>query len=130
MAVTNVTVEEIDYLCDCDHAVFVFEDGVRMALSSYQTGDDEWDFYAVAIKDDLTLDHGKHHIIYPIDDSINFLSLYSMEDVPSSRWLDFSIDDAVLRIHADDPNLMIGVVSRDFDDYEKTKRKNLFLDKE
>jgi hypothetical protein len=47
-----------DNLCDCDHAVFVFEDGVRMALSSYKTGDDEWDFYAVAIKYDLTLDHG------------------------------------------------------------------------
>lgn len=119
-----------DNLCDCDHAVFVFEDGVRMALSSYQTSDDEWDFYAVAIKDDLTLDHGKHHIIHPCDDSIKFLSLYSMEDVPSSHWLDLSIDDAVLRIHADDPNLMIGVVSRDFDDYEKMKRKNLFLDKE
>jgi hypothetical protein len=67
-----------DNLCDCDHAVFVFEDGVRMALSSYQTGDDEWDFYAVAIKDDLTLDHGKHYIISPSDDSINFLSLYSI----------------------------------------------------
>jgi hypothetical protein len=62
--------------------VFVFEDGVRMALSSYQTGDDEWDFYAVAMKDDLTLDHGNHHIISPSDD------------------------------------------------YEKMKRKNLFLDKE
>ena len=47
-----------------------------------------------------------------------------------SHWLALSIDDAVLRIHADDPNLMIGVVSRDFDDYEKMKRKNLFLDKE
>ena len=119
-----------DNLCNCDHAVFVFDDGVRMALSSYQTGDDEWDFYAVPIKDGLTLDRGKHHIISPSDDSIKFLSLYSMEDVPSSHWLDLSIDDAVLRIHADDPNLMIGVVSRDCDDYEKMKRKNLFLDKE
>jgi hypothetical protein len=110
--------------------VFVFEDGVRMALSSYQTGDDEWDFYAVAIKDDLTLDHGKHYIISPSDDSINFLSLYSMEDVPSSHWLDLSIDDAVLRIHADDPDITVGIVSRDFNDYDKMNRKNLFLDRE
>ncbi len=119
-----------DNLCECDHAVVVFEDGERMVLSSYQVADDEWDFYAVPIKDDFTLDRGKHHIISPSDDSIKFLSLYSMEEVSSSHWLDLSIDDAVLRIHADDTNLMIGVVSRDFDDYEKMKRKNLFLDKE
>ena len=119
-----------DNLCNCDHAVFVFDDGVRMALSSYQTGDDEWDFYAVPIKDDLTLDRGKHHIISPSDDSIKFLSLYSMEDVPSSHWLDLSIDDAVLRIHADDPDIMVGIVSRNFNDYDKMKRKNLFLDRE
>ena len=119
-----------DNLCNCDHAVFVFDDGVRMALSSYQTGDDEWDFYAVPIKDDLTLDRGKHHIISPSDDSIKFLSLYSMEEVPSSHWLDFSIDDAVLRIHADDPDIMVGIVSCNFNDYDKMKRKNLFLDRE
>lgn len=118
-----------DNLCNCDHAVFVFDDGVRMALSSYQIGDDEWDFYAVPIKDDLTLDRGKHHIISPSNDSIKFLSLYSMEEVPSSHWLDFSIDDAVLRIHADDPDIMVGIVSRDFNDYDKMKRKNLFLDR-
>ena len=119
-----------DNLCNCDQAVFVFDDGVRMALSSYQTGDDEWDFYAVPIKEDLTLDRGNHHIISPSDDSIKFLSLYSMEEVPSSHWLDFSIDDAVLRIHADDPDIMVGIVSRDFNDYDKMKRKNLFLDRE
>ncbi len=119
-----------DNLCNCDHAMFVFEDGERMALSSYQTGDDEWDFYAVPIKDDLTLDRGKHHIISPSDDSIKFLSLYSMEEVLSSHWLDLSIDDAVLRIHADDPDIMVGIVSHDFNDYDKMKRKNLFLDRE
>lgn len=119
-----------DDLCDCDHAIFVFEDGERMALSSYQIGDDEWDFYAVSLKDDLTLDRGKHHIISPSEDSIQFLSLYSMEEVPSSHWFDLSIDDAILRIHADDPDIRIGIASRDFNDYKKRKRNKLFLDQE
>ena len=53
-----------------------------------------------------------------------------MEEVPSSHWLDLSIDDAILRIHADDPDIRIGIASRDFNDYEKRKRNKLFLDQE
>ena len=59
----------------------------------------------------------------------NFIWKGNRVIVPSSHWLDLSIDDAVLRIHADDPNIMIGIVSRDFNDYETMKRKKLFLNK-
>lgn len=120
-----------DDLCDCDHAVFVFGDGERMALSSYQVGDDEWDFYAVPVREDITLDPAKHHtIVADNNDSIKFLSWYVDENCPTSHWLDLTIDDAVLRIHADKPNITVGIVCRDFNDCEKMKRKNLFLDKE
>jgi hypothetical protein len=58
------------------------------------------------------------------------LSCYAGEDCPTSHWLDLSIDDAVLRIHADDPDIMVGIVCCDSNDYDKMKRKNLFLDME
>ncbi len=120
-----------DNLCECDHAVFVLEDGERMALSSYQVADDEWDFYAVAVREDIILNPTKHHtIVADNNDSIKYLSCYAGEDCSTSHWLDLSIDDAVLRIHADDPNIMVGIVCRDSNDYDKMKRKNLFLDRE
>ena len=115
-----------DNLCDCDHAVLIFEDGERMMLSAYQVEDDEWDFYAVPLRDDLTLDAGKHHTILPHHGSIRLLSLYSDEDFPTSHWLDLSIDDAILRIHADEPKLMVGIVARDDEDFEQLQRKTLF----
>ena len=52
-------------LCDCDHAIVVFDDGERMMLSAYQVEDDEWDFYTVPLRDGLTLDAGKSHTILP-----------------------------------------------------------------
>lgn len=120
-----------DDLCDCDHAVFLFEDGDRMVLSSYQVGDDEWNFYAVPVRKNLILDPAKHHTIAADNNnSIKFLSWYVSEDCPKSHWLDLSIDDAILRIHANEPNITVGIVCHDFNDYEKMKRKNLFLDKE
>ena len=45
-----------DNWCECDHSIVVFEDGERMMLSAYQVEDNEWDFYAVPLRDDLTLD--------------------------------------------------------------------------
>ncbi len=120
-----------DNLCDCDYAVFIFEDGERMTLSSYRVGDDEWDFYAVSVRKDIVLDPAKHHtVVAEHHDSIKFLSRYVQEDFPTSHWLDLSIDDAVLRIHADEPNITVGIVCHDFDDYEQIKRKTLFSDKE
>ena len=113
-------------LCDCDHAIVVFDDGERMMLSAYQVEDDEWDFYAVPLRDDLTLDAGKYHTILPHHGSIRLLSLYSDEDFPTSHWLDLAIDDAILRIHADEPNITVGIVGRDDEDFEQLQRKTLF----
>ncbi len=115
-----------DDLCDCDHAVFVFEDGERMALSSYQVGDDEWDFYAVPIDKDLMLAPEKYRDVVPNEGLIRLIQYFDDEEFPTSHWLDLSIDDAILRIHADEPSLMVGIVGRDFEDYEQMKRKNLF----
>ena len=119
-----------DDLCDCDHAIFVFEDGERMALSSYQVGEDEGDFYAVPLQKGQTLDHGEHRIILPQEGEIRFLKRYNDEFSPSSHWLDLTIDDALLRFHADSPGIMVGIVCRDSDNYEQMKRKNLFLDEQ
>ena len=113
-------------LCDCDHAIVVFDDGERMMLSAYQVEDDEWDFYAVPLRDGLTLDAGKHHTILPRHGFLRLLSLYSDEGFPTSHWLDFAIDDAILRIHADEPNITVGIVARDDEDFEQLQRKTLF----
>jgi hypothetical protein len=40
--------------------------------------------------------------------------------------LDLSIDDAILRIHADEPNITVGVVGGDDEDFEQLQRKTLF----
>ena len=119
-----------DNLCDCDHAVFLFEDGERMALSSYQVDDDEWDFYAVDLREGQTLDSGEHRIIVPQEGAIRFWKRYNDDFSPSSHWLDLTIDDALLRFHADEPSIMVGIVCRDSDNYEQMKRKNLFLDEQ
>lgn len=120
-----------DDLCDCDHAIFVFEDGERMALSSYQVGEDEGDFYAVPLQKGQTLDHDEHRIILPREGEIRFLKRYNDEFSPSSHWLDLTIDDALLRFHADSPGIMVGVVNREDEvqkEYEQRVRKCLFLD--
>ncbi len=119
-----------DDLCDCDHAIFVFEDGERMALSSYQIEKDEWDFYAVDLREGQTLDSGEHRIIVPQEGAIRFWKRYNDDFSPSSHWLDLTIDDALLRFHADEPSIMVGIVCRDSDNYEQMKRKNLFLDEQ
>ena len=113
-------------LCDCDHAIVVFDDGERMMLSAYQVEDDEWDFYTVPLRDGLTLDAGKYHTILPRHGFIRLLSLYSDEGFPTSHWLDLAIDDAILRIHADEPNITVGIVARDDEDFEQLQRKTLF----
>ena len=114
-----------DNMCDCDHAIVVFKDGERMSLSSYMVGDDEWDFYSVSIKNEQ--EYGtKYHIITPQTEAIKFLSLYSDEFCSNSHWLDLSIDDAILRIHADAPNITVGIVGLVENDYHYRKRKKLF----
>ena len=115
-----------DNLCDCDHAVLIFEDGERMMLSAYQVEDNEWDFYAVPLRDDLTFDVAQYHEIMPTYSSIRFRSLYSDDVCPNLHYLDLSIDDAILRIHADEPNLMVGIVGCDDEDFEQLQRKTLF----
>ena len=114
-----------DNMCDCDHAIVVFKDGERMSLSSYMVGDDEWDFYSVSITDEQ--EYGtKYNTITPQIEAIKFLSLYSDELCPNSHLLDLSIDDAILRIHAADPNITVGVVGLDEKDCSNRKRKKLF----
>lgn len=115
-----------DNLCDSDHAVFLFEDGERMMLSSYQTDDDEWNFYAVPLDEDQTLDKAKHHEILPLQGMIRLESRYSDTVCPTSHWLDLSIDDAILHIHADEPNITVAIGCRDEDDYESLWRTKLF----
>lgn len=115
-----------DNWCECDHAIVVFEDGERMMLSAYQVEDDEWDFYAVPLWDDLTFDVAQYHEIMPTYGSIRFRSLYSDDVCPNLHYLDLSIDDAILCIHADEPKLMVGIVARDDEDFEQLQRKTLF----
>ena len=113
-------------LCDCDHAIVVFDDGERMTLSAYQVEDDEWDFYAVPLRDGLTLDAGKYHTILPRHGSIQLIAAYCDEGFPKSHWLDFSVDDAILHIQADEPNITVAIGCRDDEDYETLTRKTLF----
>ena len=131
-AVSRVLLSDVGYwlmddnLCDCDHAVLIFEDGERMMLSAYQVEDNEWDFYAVPLRGDLTFDVAQYHEIMPTYGSIRFLSLYSDDVCPNLHYLDLSIDDAILCIHADEPKLMVGIVARDDEDFEQLQRKTLF----
>ena len=115
-----------DNLCDSDYAIFLFADGECMRLSSYQTDDDEWDFYAVPLLEDWTLDKAKHHEILPSQGLIQLVSRYSDAVCPNSHWLDLSIDDGILHIHADEPNITVAIGCCDGDDYERLKRKKLF----
>ena len=115
-----------DNWCECDHSIVVFEDGERMMLSAYQVEDNEWDFYAVPLRDDLTFDIAQYHEIMPTYGSIRFRSLYSDDVCPNLHYLDLSIDDAILCIHADEPKLMVGIVARDDEDFEQLQRKTLF----
>lgn len=115
-----------DDLCDCDHLVIVFDDGEKMRLSSCQICDNEWDFYAVSItEEELCL---KYHTVSPYEGKIKLVSIYCDEEIPSSHWIDLSIDDAILRLHADQPDVTVGVVSAD--DIKENdncrKRKALF----
>lgn len=133
-AVSSIMVSDWGFLliderqCDCDHLIFVFDDGERISLSSYQVEDDEWDFYAVPVREDIALDPAKHHYIIPAFDSIKYMSLYTDDDLPSSHWLDLYIDDAILRIHPDQQTMMVGVVGFDLEDHKYRKRKHLFDD--
>ena len=115
-----------DNLCWSDRAVFVFDDGERMALSSYQVGDDEWNFYAVSVRENIMLDPDKYHIIMPKDGFSKILFSEYQEENNLSCWLDLIIDDAVLRFHAADPNIEVGIVGVEEGDYTYRKRKNLF----
>ena len=115
-----------DNLCDCDHAIVVFEDGERMALSSYQVGDDEWNFYSVSAREDITFDNNKYHVIMPENGFLKVLFSHCQEENDPSCWLDFTIDDAILRIHAADPNITVGIVGLNENDPSNRKRKKLF----
>jgi len=114
-----------DNLCDSDHAIFEFEDSERMVLSSYQIGDDEWDFYSVPLDDET--EYGiKYNIVKPNRGCIKYFSLNSNGEASNSHWLDLLIDDAILRIHADELNFTVGIVGLVENDYHYSKRKKLF----
>lgn len=108
-----------DDACDADHAVFMFEDGERYLLSAYQTGDDEWEFYAVSVKKDRQLDSTKHHAILPQSGKIAF--------VGKDEDLTLSIDDAALFIQPMEGYLGIGLTELSGGCFEKQNRKTLFL---
>ena len=81
--------------------------------------------FRINIKDEQ--EYGtKYHIITPQTEAIKFLSLYSDEFCSNSHWLDLSIDDAILRIYADAPNITVGIVGLVENDYHYRKRKKLF----
>lgn len=114
-----------DNLCDCDHAVLVFKDGEKMTLSSYMVDDDEWNFYSVRVSDETQ--YGiKYRSVKPNDGNIKYFTFFSEGDTLSSHWLDFYIDDALLRIHAQDPNIAVGIVCKGYEGNETRKRINLF----
>ena len=116
-----------DNLCECDYAVFEFEDGEKMLLSSYMVDDEEWDFYAVSANKLIKPSYEKLRVISSTENAILFESRYDGEMLESSHWLDFSIDDAVLRFHADELTLSIGVTSRESGDWMTQKRQSLFI---
>ena len=109
-----------DDVCDADHAIFVFEDGERYLLSSYQTGEDEWDFYAVSVEKDIRLNPEKHHEILPQSGKIAFLGKEG-ED------LALSIDDAALLILPMEGYLSIGLSEFPGGCFEKQDRQILFM---
>ncbi len=115
-----------DNLCNCDHAIVIFEDGDMMLLSSNMIGDDEWNFYATSLNDNFQYESANYNKIVANTDTMKFLSLYSDEECPNLHWLDVVIDDAVLRIRADDPNITVGIVGIDENDHSNRKRKKLF----
>ena len=112
--------------CECDHAIFEFEDGESMMLSSYQAGDDDWAFYAVSVSERFTETSGKYREILPEGGLIRYRDFYVDELDNTSRWLDLYIDDAVLRIRPDELTIMMRVGSFEGDDYQLTKRRRLF----
>lgn len=117
----------IDYdLCVCDHAVFVFENGDKMLLSSYMVGDEEWDFYATHFDDNPI----KYEVVKANSGNMKLYALYNDENYPTTHLLDIVIDDAILRIRAEDPNIIVGIVGLAENDYHYRKRKTLFKNEE
>lgn len=132
-AITSIAVSDHgfwlmdDNLCETDHAIFVFDDGEKMLLSSYQKDDDEWDFYARAISDEMFARQAYSRTILANEGNIRLLSLYAHPEDPTSHTLDLYIDDAILRFHADEPNIMIGVCN--LNDFVPGRRQMLFSER-
>ena len=116
-----------DDLCESDHAIFVFADGERMALSSYQVDDEEWDFYAVPVHEDLKLKPEAYKSILPAEGKIGYIAKEDEAEF-SSHYLRLSIDDGALLLHAEEGTVCFGVVELMEFNYENQKRKDLFID--
>ena len=97
-------------LCDCSYAVFIFDDGEKILLSSHQVDDDEWEFHASPIY--FVFSPENYHNVIPISDSIEIISHYSDE---FCSILDLSIDDGILRIRTNEIGITIGIVGKNFD---------------
>ena len=106
--------------CDTDHAVFVFDDGEEFSLSSYQTGDDTWDFYAVPVAKNVRIDPAKYHIIRSQEGAIAWVE---SEDDSFS----LSLDDALLRVVPMEGYLSIAITERTAGALESQRRRELFL---
>ena len=106
--------------CDTDYAVFVFDDGEEFLLSSYQTGDDTWDFYAVPVAKNVRRDPGKYHIIRSQEGAI----LWAEREDDS---FSLSLDDALLRITSMEGYLSIAITEQAAGARETQRRRELFL---
>ena len=116
----------MDSVKDFDHAVFVFENGDKMLLSSYIVGDEEWDFYATHFDDNPI----KYEVVKANSGNMKLYALYNDENYPTTHLLDIVIDDAILRIRAEDTNIIVGIVGLAENDYHYRKRKTLFKKEE
>lgn len=116
-------------VCDAEYLIFIFENGERYCLSGYQTGDDEWDFYAAPVKKEIILSEKCYNLIYPTEDYIRF-KVYEINEFGYFRFR-FVIDDASLLVYNDENG--VTVVIRNLDpeaDDVNRKRKDLFIDRE
>lgn len=116
-----------DNCCDTEYLIFIFENGERYALSGYQIGDDEWDFYAAPVRKEITLSEKHYKLIYPTENYIRF-NAYEKTKWGTVRFR-FEIDDASLLVYNDDNGVTVVVTDIDPEVADETrKRKELFID--
>ena len=112
-----------DNLADADYAIFILDNGERWHLSSYQTDDDKWEFFAYLINEDIRLSPEAHRTVEAWE---GFMKFVHCESDFGSPTLDFSIDDALLRVTVEEMGLILGIVYRIEGAEEPPTRRKLF----